>query len=331
MRSFGGKSLILFLGASGSGKSSFVRAGIIPRLKQKHRESWLVVKPFRCNDGLADPWEKFSNCLSSSFQEIGVSRDRGEIKEFLQTDQTPHPLLRVVHELEVSANKPKEATVLMILDQFEEMLGKGSNSADGFLNWLGDALLTAQQLEDQVFRRCRLMVLIILRSDFLPEFQRCEALAKVKSVSFQVKPIPKENFGRLIEGPANKVGLVLEPDLIRKILEDAETDNILPMLAYTLSELWKKYGQNGNLTLADYNELGGLKEVITKRVNEVWTSLNLTLEKEEDVRRALLAMVDVSQTSGMSREVKYTRKRLSREELSAGAIPVLKSLLMLDC
>ena len=100
-----------------------------------------------------------------------------------------------------------EATVLIIIDQFEEWLGQAaSDQAQEFLTWFGEGMVAAQKLPAPM-----LIVLATMRSDFLPAFQQSTLQPSVKIFSKLVNPIPVERFGELIEGPANLVGLKLEP------------------------------------------------------------------------------------------------------------------------
>ncbi len=84
LRSFGGKRLCLVLGASGSGKSSLVRAGIVPRLKRDQR-SWIVVDPFR---PLENPLAELSKVLARCFERYSVHRDWKQIRSQLELQKS---------------------------------------------------------------------------------------------------------------------------------------------------------------------------------------------------------------------------------------------------
>ena len=80
LRRSGGARLVLYLGASGSGKSSLIRAGLIPRLKQD-QNNWLIVPPFRPNEGLGDPFDNLATVVSDSFSNYNATQSIQDIRQ----------------------------------------------------------------------------------------------------------------------------------------------------------------------------------------------------------------------------------------------------------
>ena len=330
LRRSGQERLLLYLGASGSGKSSLVRAGIIPRLKQD-TEHWIVLEPLRPNEGLGDPFETLSVILSEAFQQYAQPRSPAEIKQQLIAAPLPSSqqtlqekptelrgLIRVVYDLAIAARR-RAATVLLVIDQFEELLGSAtSESAQSFLACLSASLAAAQSLS-----ACPLLVLVTMRSDFVASFQKAAPLQAVETEQFLVNPILVSTFGELIEGPAQLSGLILQPGLVSKIVADASTANALPLLAFTLSELWLRYGSDGDLTLAKYAALGGLQGSVKARAAEVFKRVCVDSVSEQDLRTAFLNMVQLRE--GDNSELSpYVRKPVKRDVLPPDVIPTLK-------
>ncbi len=177
------KRLVLYLGASGSGKSSLVRAGIIPRLKREP-EQWLVIDPFRPNEGLANPMDNLVGVFEDAFEQTESSMGEEDIKKILLENipNEPHGLLKLARRY-AKAKDQRKATVLVVIDQFEELLIGNSVTTDNetdqakqkdFLTWLGEALVASQKIPS-----CQVLVLATMRSDFLTEYQKCEELQDV--------------------------------------------------------------------------------------------------------------------------------------------------------
>ena len=128
---------VLLLGASGSGKSSLARAGVIPRLKKKPAE-WLPVPPFRPQ---VEPLDELAMALAAAFEAHGRPRDWSTIRTDLHTAAARSPvdglaLLNLARDLAIAARQP-ETTVLLTIDQAEELFGyTPSEAATRFLRLL---------------------------------------------------------------------------------------------------------------------------------------------------------------------------------------------------
>jgi len=116
--------LVLFLGSSGSGKSSLIRAGLIPRLK-KDEKNWLPIRPFRPQDE-PDPLDALAFAIAGTYKDLHLACDSDLLRGRLRSAAASTPidggeLLRIVRELASAANR-REATVLLTVDQAEELL-----------------------------------------------------------------------------------------------------------------------------------------------------------------------------------------------------------------
>ncbi len=234
-------AFLLLLGASGYGKSSLLRAGVVPRLRADG-ESWLLLNPFR-------PGQKPFDALAGVLQAAGWQNDGS-------------PPLSQLQRLQAN----RQLTLVLVIDQFEELLVGGTDAdgqqteAERFLEFLQELLSLGA---------AGLLVLATMRIDFMPLLQnRCPELLH-KAQSMPLRPIMVADFGELIEGPAARSGLDLEPGLKERLVGESEGPDSLPLLAFTLEKLWRQR-QGKLLTLAAYVELKGVEGSVSSQAELCW-------------------------------------------------------------
>jgi formylglycine-generating enzyme required for sulfatase activity len=234
-------AFLLLLGASGYGKSSLLRAGVVPRLRADG-ERWLLLNPFR-------PGQKPFDALAGVLQAAGWQNDGS-------------PPLSQLQRLQAN----RQLTLVLVIDQFEELLVGGTDAdgqqteAERFLEFLQELLSLGA---------AGLLVLATMRIDFMPLLQnRCPELLH-KAQSMPLRPIMVEDFGELIEGPAARSGLDLEPGLKERLVGESEGPDSLPLLAFTLEKLWRQR-QGKLLTLAAYVELKGVEGSVSSQAELCW-------------------------------------------------------------
>ncbi|HEY6886979.1 MAG TPA: TIR domain-containing protein [Solirubrobacter sp.] len=264
--------LVLVVGPSGSGKSSVVHAGVIPRLRVAAR-GWTVLGPLRPG---SDP-------LDALARACGVDQLRGA---GVDPEQAATALIQRVRELAHGGGE-----VVLIIDQFEELLVAGSPwggregraaGADAALAMLRRALDIAVDAGD-----IPLIVLATLRADFLATFQQHAALRGVARATVQVDGLDNARLRAVIEAPAVVADLPIEPGLADKIIADAGAADVLPLVSSTLHRLWSGHG----LTLDAYAALGGLERSIAQDADDAVAGLD-----DDDLSRlrdALLAMIQL--------------------------------------
>ncbi|NOU10305.1 MAG: SUMF1/EgtB/PvdO family nonheme iron enzyme [Nitrospira sp.] len=292
LRDFGGPPITLMLGASGSGKSSLMRAGLLPRLKRDPQ--WLAIDPFR---PLKAPFDELARVLSQRFSQVmpllqGMPTHVGYVQERMRwrendTTQVVEAFLLLIEELREKAGS-RESTVLMMIDQCEELLvlGGANEEGDRFLAFLRALLARPDG---------RLMLLATVRPDVLGSFYEYPALRGVRYNTIQVPQMKVDDFASLIEGPAERAGLKLGQGIVQAMIHDTETSDALPLLAFTLRQLYDGYGDDGLLTLEEYrDELGGLDGCIARAAEAVLSAKPLSEKELSDLQTALLAMVRVN-------------------------------------
>jgi formylglycine-generating enzyme required for sulfatase activity len=246
-------AFLLLLGASGYGKSSLVRAGVVPRLRAERDRPWLVVKPFSPG---GEPFAALQNSLAE-LGGVGPAAD-------------PLRQLQMLHSA-------RQLPVLLVIDQFEELLRDGADGqpseGERFLGFL-ETLLRAPA--------AGLVVLATMRTDFLAPLQvRWPALTAMAE-QHPLEPIRPEDFGQLISGPAGRSSLTLQPGLKERLVSESGGGDALPLLAFTLEKLWWAWQKRGaavagtrpdeawDLTVEDYEHLGGVAGAVSHQAALCW-------------------------------------------------------------
>jgi WD40 repeat protein len=315
-RSQGGSRFVVLLGASGSGKSSVVRAGLIPRLA-RDRQSWICLPPFRPG---RDPGGEFAKAVSEAlgqFQDWRAWRDRLALPDH-------EPQLQALAEaLRVQA-QAREAHVLVTIDQAEELFA---------IVRAEDRELLFRMIYEATAEHMPFVVLMALRSDYLERLQQATGTLPLDQIL--LTPFPRARVRQIIEGPARVAGIPVDDALVAAAIEDMATDDALPLLAFTLRELYDRAAerrgsatQRLELTLAHYQALGDsaeglnpLENAVRKRADELLLQLNPSEEELRAVREAFVGgMVRVDEAA------RYVRRPASWDDLPRPAHPILEKL-----
>jgi WD40 repeat protein len=260
-RTQGGPKLLLLVGASGSGKSSLLKAGVVPYVGRDKRR-FLSLPPFRPGQ---TPLTELAKVLAEA---IGRPEDFRSIRSELDGDDPRAALLHIIEGLTIGA--AREARVLVAIDQFEEIFTIAGPERPSFLKLLALATQRTNPLP--------LLVVATVRSDLLGEILKHEDFAIEHDV-FTLGPLPAERLPSVIEGPAQIAAIRLEEGLVARILDDVDaTTEALPLLAFTLRELNERYGADKKLTLVEYEALGDPGQRLRPLENAVRRKAEETLQ-----------------------------------------------------
>ncbi len=258
---------LALIGPSGSGKSSVVKAGLLPALRRGGllgSENWFYVDLLPGTN----PFEE----LETALLRIAVNPPASLLSQLREN----RGLIRAVNRL--LPNDPSVELVLLI-DQFEELftLLESEDERELFMNNIVTAILD---------ERSRVRVIITLRADFIDRPLRYVDFGElVQRRNELVLPLTLDELERAILGPAKRVGLKVELGLVSAILRDlGDQPGTLPMLQYALTELFDQ--RQGNvLTKQGYQKIGGVLGALGCRAEEVYNALN---ESDQSITRQIL-------------------------------------------
>jgi hypothetical protein len=297
------------LGPSGSGKSSLVRAGLIPALRKgalpdSHIWTICVLMPG------AHPLTGLAAHLLRLYPQDTMHKTLDQ----LVTDQ------RTLH-LAVSlalADCPATKDVVWVIDQFEEVFTLCPDEQER-TQFLANLLYAASIPDD----RC--VVILTMRADFYPKCAAYPELsARIAGNQFLVSPMALDGLRQAIEESAHNVSLELEGGLVETILDDVENQpGALPLLEHALLELWERR-RGRMLTLEAYRESGGVDGAVAKRAEAIYNALDP--EQQEIARRILLRLTQPGEGTEDTRRRAAMGELVSRPEESESVERVVRAL-----
>lgn len=265
----------LLAGASGSGKSSLVAAGLVPQLRALRTltggAAWevCIVKPG------AAPWDALAHALLGLWQPtLAGTALLSEQKQLSARLQRGELSAADVVGL-VLGRLGAEQQLVVVVDQFEELFTLGPGRASGGVGEKGFLEHLAQLLGDpQTVGRVRL--LLTVRTDFLDQLLDDPASASWHRQNGLIHYLGGvENLRDVIEKPLAAAGLgQFEEGLPARIVQDlAYEPNPLPLLEFTLTELWQAQ-QAGRLSHAAYDALGGVGQALARYAQATFDGLS---------------------------------------------------------
>jgi WD40 repeat protein len=296
------RRLIAVVGASGSGKSSVVRAGLVPALRRDaNNYVWdiLTLTPGRTPlhallAALSPPPDSLSRTARLARIESDVALLR---QHSLTIDAFAHDIL---------GEQPGTNRLLLVIDQWEELYTQAKSVEDRqrFLD-----LILETTAEGAV------TVVLTLRGDFYGRALEDRVFADhLQNAVVNLGPMRPEELKRAVIEPAAKVGLDFEDGLVDRILEDVRSEpGNLPLLEFLLTELWTRR-ERRLLTHGAYAEIGGIKGAIATRAEAELQKLSS--EQREALRRVMIRLV----TPGEGQADARARAQIPPDAASAEAV-----------
>jgi class 3 adenylate cyclase/DNA-binding SARP family transcriptional activator/WD40 repeat protein len=281
------------VGASGSGKSSLVRAGLLAALDAgtlPGSDTWPTVI---CTPG-ADPLGSLSSALAPV-----VRRSPAELRRLLEDN--PEEFDGVVH---AALDDDPEGRLVVVLDQFEELVtacrdrDARQRVVDVVINFTSEA-------------DSRIVVVAVLRADYYGAFAAHPELARLLEKSqVLVGAMTEAELRRAIIEPAGRAGLRVEAGLVEAVCRDAAGEpGALPLVSTALLETWVRR-RDHTLTLAGYLEAGGVRGALARMAEDVYDGFDPP--GQAVARRVFLRLAE----PGRGHE--DLRRRVPRSELALG-------------
>jgi tetratricopeptide (TPR) repeat protein len=291
------RSFVLVLGMSGGGKSSVVRAGVLPMLTRPGVIEGVTVwrrAVYRPTDVRGDLFAGLAKALLREHALPSLEADGTGPEELAQilADSPQAATSLIKGALAREQGNGGNARLALVIDQMEEMYTQEEvlpKHRKAFVDVL-----------DSLARCGKVWVIGTLRSDFYPRLGNLPKLVELKEGNGQydlMAPTASE-IGQMIRLPTRAAGLRFEEDAASsERLDDrlrdaaAEHPEVLPLLQFTLEELYQRRTDDGMLTLAAYRELGGVEGSLAQRAETVFKDLPDDVEAE--LPKVLNALVSV--------------------------------------
>lgn len=291
--------LVIVAGPSGSGKSSLILAGLLPRLKAGSivgSERWHYFPTLTPG---SDPLASLLvvTCPDGKDLSAWIAEHKPKLRN------SPEYLRKLVHSiLAHSAAGQESQPAVLIVDQFEELftLCTDQQIRTDFVS----ALLSIVHEAEPQHR-----VILTIREDFVQEAMQLPGLKDHEATPFRPPPLTSAELRRVIEEPAKKIGLRFEEGLIDELVREVVGDpTTLPLLQFALKQLWDHRERN-RITWNAYEKVGRPAEALKRTAEKLFTDLR-TFENQKTAERIFLELVQPSVGA------EFVRRRVRRETLT---------------
>lgn len=291
---------LAIVGSSGCGKSSLIKAGLIPGLVEAQQEnlpgSWKLVI-FRPAE---DPIGNMAKALAEGI------RDHETTEAILRSG--PDGLVKGTRELVTGG-----AAVLIYIDQFEELFrfkrsGSYAHTITEAGNFIDLLIHAIAQTEIPVY------IVLSMRTDFLDECTEFRGLSEIINKGYYL--VPRMNNGerrQAITGPVYATGNNISEDLVERLLADVGDDpDQLPIMQHALMRTWDHWMMNKTgdqpISVEHYEAIGTMKEALSVHLEEIYSDLKDEKNKF-NTEKLFKALTD------LTKESRGTRRPTTLEEI----------------
>ncbi|MBF0148333.1 MAG: TIR domain-containing protein [Magnetococcales bacterium] len=326
---------LAILGASGAGKSSFLRAGVLPRLRRDD-QNYLLLPIIRPGTGVMKGEFGLFECLINAFTHAGMSYDENQLNNSIAAGNAVlGPWLNqwVEKSSPSSPSGPKKfPTLILSIDQGEELFSEEKEKeaeSKQFLDLLRD-LLWAKSPD--------LIAMFTIRSDSFEKLQMVKELKEIRLEPFNLPIMPRGAFKHIIEGPIQRCQtperpFYFDPKLTSSLLHDIgdqEGKDVLPLLAFTLEHLYKTFHGRNELLNENYRSMGKIKGAMQAAITRVMEEARKdpSLPRDEEERLRLLRHGLIPSLVKIDPETKSPRRRVAkRTEIPKESLPLIDLLI----
>lgn len=292
---------------SGSGKSSVVRAGLVPQLRQEKETTWEVATLFPGDE----PLKALARAVSPLLEPETMDETDRLVKinkladAYAKQEVSLHDVGLRILDKQSGTNR-----LLLVIDQAEELytVAKDDHTSRRFI----DELLDAGE-------RGSWTAMLTLRGDFVGKALSYRPLSdRLQGAQVNVGPMTRAELEQAITSPARRVELSFADGLVTRILDDVgDEPGHLPLLEFALKRLWEER-QGPELSHQAYEAMGGVRSAVATKAEEVFDKF--TPPKQAAVKRIFLHVVRAGETG------EDTRRRAALSEIGSAAMDVVKKL-----
>ena len=281
---------LVVVGPSGCGKSSLVGAGLLPLMASE--PGWWPLQPMRPG---ANPVGVLINELVAAARQLGLEWTESYVHKQL----SGYGMTDVVERLLLEAPAGSQTRLLVVIDQFEEVLTQATAvQRSRFVEMLRSALAGPVQ------------IVVTLRPEFLDQMLENPEFATLPTRTYTLRPLSRGALRSVIEGPARLAGIKVDEHLIERLVADTSSGDALPLLAFTLAQLSVGIHRGGQMSAERYEQLGGVRGALIGEADAALAkAINLGQRSRKEVISGLLRLVTID-------ELGYpTRWRVVRDEV----------------
>ncbi len=290
-------AVLLVIGPSGCGKSSLLRAGLLPRMAGE--PGWWTLRPIVPG---TDPVAALARELATASRQLNLNWTAEHTRH--QLDEGG--LTGLAEQLLGTVSSPAQR-LLVVVDQFEELLTQtGPKDRARFADLLRPALTGPVR------------VVGTLRTEYLDQLVAAPELDSLPIQTSTLRPLRREALRTVIEKPAQLAGIAVDEHLVAQLVEDTDSGDALPLLAFTLAQLADGVNRGGQLLWARYEELGGVQGALARQADAALAAATAASGRSPaEVITGLMLLITVDEQG------RPTRRRVSRDVLSTPVIAEL--------
>nr|WP_294944566.1 hypothetical protein [uncultured Mucilaginibacter sp.] len=323
LRKLAERNFLAIIGSSGTGKSSLVRAGLIPQLFGGYLDikqtDWRIAI---CRPG-DNPIQNLSVSLSSlkcgSIKKEDIAKEYHAIEALLL--ESTYGLLDFNKELQAERSTSNKS-LLIIIDQFEEIFRYEQErpAAENLESHFINLLLNASSKADN-----RIYVILTMRSEFLGDCVKFKGLPEaINAGQYLVPQLTGKQLREVIEAPIARASKMIDPNLAELLVNEIEQSqsnidslDYLPILQHTLMRTYQKAGLRSTISLEDYNLVGGIKKSLSDHADTVFNELADDVTPPAISRKQKIAKIVFQALTDASTDLKGGRRPTTVKEIYA--------------
>lgn len=263
---------ITVIGASGTGKSSLIYCGVLPKIRDYESSDssfWRIIM-FRPGN---DPFGNLGTAITEHIAETGMQKVPVE-NILLEMHISPDGIAAALKKYLIRNNEK----VLLIVDQFEEIfrysaLNNAENKASHASEFVGKIVSAVGRTDANIY------TIVTMRSDFIGECAHYQGLTQlINNSNYLVPHMNRENYRQAIEGPVKYAGATIDQKLVETILDDiGDRTDQLPVLQHALMRTWTYWQELDDpdrpISHTDYDSVGTMSDAMSRHANEAYEEL----------------------------------------------------------